>query len=92
MASSIGKITVTAVRDLQTGDEMRDSELKGFGVRRQVSSTSYFVHTRISGRLKRLTIGRHGSPWTPETARREAARLLLGIRAGDDPAAARQSR
>jgi integrase len=41
---------------------------------------------RVGGRQRWLTIGRHGSPWTPETARAEAIRLL-GIRvAGLDPA------
>ncbi|MDX2158963.1 MAG: integrase arm-type DNA-binding domain-containing protein [Hyphomicrobiaceae bacterium] len=90
--SITGKITLSAVRELQPGDEMRDSELRGFGVRRQSSTISYFVHTRINGRLKRLTIGRHGSPWTPEMARKEAARLLVGIRAGENPAAERDAR
>jgi hypothetical protein len=44
---------------------------------------------RIAGRQRWITIGRHGSPWTPETARREALRLL-GLRAvGKDPATER---
>jgi hypothetical protein len=36
----------------------------------------------------RITIGKHGLPWTPEQARREALRLLGTIAAGDNPAAA----
>lgn len=90
--SVVGKITVATVRDMSPGTELRDADLKGFGVRRQNASISYFVHTRINGRLKRLTIGRHGSPWTPETARREAATLLMGIRSGQDPAHERNQR
>ncbi|MEQ1737489.1 MAG: site-specific integrase [Rhodoglobus sp.] len=86
------KISLSTVRDLAPGDEVRDIELKGFGVRRQNAAISYFVHTRINGRLKRLTIGRHGSPWTPETARRYAAQLLMSVRAGEDPARARDER
>ena len=44
---------------------------------------------RIGRRQRWITIGRHGSPWTPETARREALRLL-GLRAaGKDPATER---
>jgi hypothetical protein len=35
----------------------------------------------------KLTIGGHGSPWTPETARRETKRLLGSIEDGADPAA-----
>jgi integrase len=86
------KITKQAVDTLEPGGELRDTELKGFGARCQLQSKTYFVLTRIHGRLKRLTIGRHGSPWTPETARREAARLLLDIRAGGDPASRRDDR
>jgi DNA-binding transcriptional ArsR family regulator len=37
------------------------------------------------GRKRRLTIGKHGSPWTPETARREALTLLADISKGTDP-------
>jgi integrase len=36
-----------------------------------------------------VTIGRHGSPWTPDTARREARRLLGLVAEGTDPAAAK---
>ena len=57
-------------------------------------SRSYAVDYRAgSGRgspKRRLTIGKHGSPWTPETARIEAKRLLAEVAAGRDPARARQ--
>lgn len=88
-AALSGKITLSAIRQLAPGDEMRDSDVKGFGARRQAGVVAYFVHTRVQGRLRRITIGRHGSPWTPETARKEAARLLLDIRQGGNPATAR---
>jgi integrase len=73
-----------------------DSELKGFGVRVQKGgSKSYVLHYRIgTGRgapLRKLTIGRHGSPWTPETAR-EAKTLLGIIENGADPAADKMAR
>jgi integrase len=42
------------------------------------------------GRQRWFTIGRHGSPWTPELARREAQRLLGAVANGEDPAAAKQ--
>jgi integrase len=42
--------------------------------------------------LRKLTIGRHGSPWTPETARREAKTLLGMIEDGADPAADKMAR
>lgn len=89
MGSERQRIGVATAKSLGIGQELRDSELKGFGIRRQQGGVFYFVQTRIRGRLRRMTIGRHGSPWTPETARREAARLLMAIRAGEDPAATR---
>ncbi|MFO0734193.1 MAG: tyrosine-type recombinase/integrase [Nitrospiraceae bacterium] len=82
----VGKINLTSVRELQPGDELRDVDLKGFGVRRQHKATSYFVRTPIHGRLKRITIGKHGSPWTPDAARKRATELIYAIRLGRDPA------
>jgi integrase len=38
-----------------------------------------------NGRQRWATIGRHGSPWTVETARKEALRLLGQIAEGEDP-------
>jgi integrase len=37
------------------------------------------------GPARRKTIGIHGSPWTPQTARKEAERLLTLVRQGVDP-------
>ena len=39
------------------------------------------------GRQRWHTIGRHGAPWTPDTARNEAQRLLTEVVQGKDPAA-----
>jgi integrase len=41
---------------------------------------------------RRYTIGTHGSPWTPETARREAERILIMVRQGIDPVDAKNER
>lgn len=79
------RITKVVVEALQTGDKVWDTEVKGFGARRQESAVSYFVKTRVGGRQRWLTIGRHGSPWTVDTARREARRLLGETSAGKDP-------
>lgn len=65
-------INKTVVERLQPGDTVYDTSLKGFGVRRQRLSASYFLKTCIQGKQKFITIGRHGLPWTPETARRQA--------------------
>ena len=40
----------------------------GLGHQSLGSPPSYFLQTRVRGRL-RFTIGKHGSPWTPTTAR-----------------------
>ena len=64
-----------------------DAEVKGFGIRCRPSGAKFYVlKMRVGGRQRWFTIGRHGSPWTAETARCEALRLL-GLRAaGKDPA------
>ena len=87
------KITKRTVDSLSPGPSdmlIWDAEVKGFGVRcRPSGSKHYFLKTRIGGRQRWLKIGRHGSPWTPDTARREALRLL-GLKAsGQDPATER---
>jgi integrase len=49
-------------------------------VRRQRRAAVYVLKYRDSDSRQRfLTIGRHGSPWTPETARTEARRHLASL-------------
>lgn len=91
--SGIGKatqrITKRTVDNLKPGGLVWDSEVKGFGVRCQRAAKTYVLKTRIGGVQRWITIGRHGSPWTPEAARQEAVRLLGAKAAGRDPAEAR---
>jgi integrase len=87
------RITKRAVDQMVTNGRdvlVWDADLKGFGVRCRTSGAKFYVlKMRVGSRQRWITIGRHGSPWTPETARREALRLL-GLRAaGKDPAAER---
>jgi len=70
------RITKTVVERLQSGDCVWDTELKGFGARRQKTTASYFLKTRIRGRQKWITIGQH-NPYTPDTARRQAMAYKL---------------
>jgi hypothetical protein len=64
--------------------------LAGFGVRCRGSGKYYFLKYRLSnGRQRWATIGRHGSPWTVETAHKEAQRLLGQIVDGEDPVEAK---
>lgn len=87
------RITAAAVDAMQPGDVIWDSEVRGFGVRYRARDRSYLVKTRVKGRQRILTIGRHGrGAWGPEGARREAIRLLGLIRDGRDPAAERDVR
>jgi integrase len=87
------KITKRALDQLSPGklDLLRwDSELKGFGVRCRPSGAKYYVlKMRVGGRQRWITIGRHGSPWTPDQARAQALRLLGQKATGKDPAAER---
>ena len=87
------RITNAAVQALPAdGTWVWDTEVRGFGVRRQALAPIYALKARISGRRRTLTIGLHGAPWTPESARREALRLLGGIHSGSDPATMRDKR
>lgn len=69
-------VTVSAVQGMEPGDVINDKSLKGFGARRQKDAVSYFLKARFHGRQRWITIGRHGNPWTPETARRRALQIL----------------
>jgi integrase len=85
------RITKSLVDRLKSGCTVWDDDCRGFGVRRQVRDASYVLKVRVHGRQRFLTIGKHGAPWTPETARMRARRLLGDIAEGKDPAAARDA-
>jgi integrase len=92
MASTrrIGKREIIA---LQPGQTIWDRDISGFGARRQIDSVSYVLFYRTAeGRQRWHTIGRHGSPWAPDTARKEAIRLLGSVAGGIDPAALKQAK
>jgi integrase len=83
------QIGLREVRALGPYQDIWDSAVPGFGARRQKGAAiSYVLMYRTrEGRQRRFTIGRHGAPWTPDTARGEARRLLGEIVKGTDPAA-----
>ena len=68
--------------------------VKGFGLRVSPAGAKSFILMYRAGRgraapLRKWTIGTFGSPWTVETARREALRLLGQAVGGEDPAGAK---
>jgi integrase len=80
-----GKITKTTVERLQGGEWIWDGTVKGFGARRQRDGVFYYLRYRLGGLQRMKSIGRHGSPWTPDTARKQALVALGKVAAGLDP-------
>src|SRR5258708_32198453 len=88
------RIGLREIRNLAPGKVIWDGAIVGFGARRQKSDAiSYILFYRTQeGRQRWHTIGRHGSPWTPDTARDEARRLLGDVGGGTDPAALQRAK
>jgi integrase len=82
---AIAKITIRTVEQLKPRSRVWDTVVQGFGVRRQTDGAYYYLRFRRNGAQTMRSIGRHGSPWTPDTARNEAKRLLGLAVSGDDP-------
>lgn len=89
-----GKITKRAVESIplplaNKRAYLWDDTLKGFGVMvTDRGARSYLIQYRLDGRAsptRRVTIGKHGSPWTAEMARDRAAELLEQVRRKVDP-------
>ncbi len=83
------KLTKSAVDRIEapaTGQAFhRDSVLKGFGLRVTAKGAkSFVVETRVSGRVRRKTLGRYG-PMTVEQARKQAQQFLGEVASGADP-------
>ena len=78
-----GKITLTTLAKLEGW--LWDSSVVGFGARRQAKGVFYYLRYRHNGTQIMKSIGRHGSPWTPDTARNEAKQLLGTLASGADP-------
>lgn len=90
MAGKSGNIGLASVATLPPNSELWDAgkgAVAGFGIRRQRSAAvAYIVLFRDRhGRPRRFTIGRHGAPWTPDTARDEAKDILARVAKGEDP-------
>lgn len=88
------RLSLRTVNAATPGDRdvfLWDSDLKGFGLKVTSSGAKIYVaQGRINGRAKRYTIGRHGSPWTPDQARATAQDVLYAMSKGEDPTAAKR--
>ena len=82
---AVSKITIRTVDGLKPGSRVYDTVVQGFGVRRQKDGAYYYLRFRRNGVQYMRSIGRHGSPWTPDTARSEAQKLLGIAVGGNDP-------
>ena len=91
MQSKITKRSVDALRPTSGTSVLWDTEIPGLGVRCRGGAKHYLLKYRFGGRQRWATIGRHGAPWTPTQARKEALRLLGVIAAGRDPAEERDA-
>jgi integrase len=78
-----GRVTITAISKLEGW--LWDTTCVGFGARRQTNGTFYYVRYRHGGQQTLRSIGRHGAPWTPDTARARARELLRVVAGGADP-------
>jgi integrase len=89
-AITISKRSVDAARPGDRDAFLWDSRIRGFGLKiTPAGAKVYLVQYRTGGRgtpTKRVTIGRHGAPWTPDQARRKAKEILGEVAAGRDPA------
>jgi integrase len=88
----VSRISIRAVESLAPGQIVWDTEVRGFGVRRQRAKKIYILKAGIAGRQRWFSIGEHGAPWTPDLARKEAQRLWGEIRSGTNLVALRQAR
>lgn len=84
-ATNRKRIGLAVVNGMHSESIVWDTDLKGFAIRRQRTGVSYMLKTRVKGRIRWFTIGRHGQPWTPETARKRALQILNDPSVADKP-------
>ncbi len=91
--AKIGKRTVDGVPKPVEGEtKLWDTEIKGFFLRVYATGRRvYALKYRMGSHQRIFTIGTHGSPWTPESARDAAREALERVQAGEDPAVAKKT-
>ena len=92
MRAKLTKRTIDATVAGKADSFVWDTEVRGFGLKVTKSGRKvYILQRRLNGQLRRWTIGVHGSPWTPDAARKEASDLLQVVAHGADPLAAKRA-
>jgi len=73
----LSKATVDALRPREAEYTAWDTDVPRLGLRVYTNGTkTYVLRLRVDGRQRWYTVGAHGDPWTVETARDEARRVL----------------
>jgi integrase len=93
--AKITKRKVDAVNPKERDVFIWDIETKGFGLKvTPVGSKVYLFQYRMPEHKNavRLTIGKHGDPWTADKARAEAEKYRGDVRKGIDPVAQRKKK
>ena len=87
MTTKITKRVVDAAKPSEKDQFVWDAELKGFGLKTTPRGRKVYIaqYRTLGQATRRYTIGQHGSPWTPATARQEATRILGLVASGVDP-------
>ncbi|MFG1348611.1 tyrosine-type recombinase/integrase [Xanthobacter autotrophicus] len=94
MSARLTKRIVDAAAPSKAQVFIWDSEVKGFGLRVTPSGGKAYIlqYRTAEGQTRRLTIGKHGSPWTTDDAREKAKEALRSLALhGVDPLAAKEA-
>jgi integrase len=84
-SSARKRIGLAVIDAMPSNSFVWDTDLKGFCARRQRNGVSYLLKMRLNGRIRWFTIGRHGQPWNPQTARERAHEIRGNPSAADKP-------
>jgi integrase len=95
-AITISKRTADGAMPGERDSFLWDDQTRGVGLKVTPAGAKIYVcQYRTGGRgspTRRVTIGKHGSPWTPDLARRKAKQILGDVAAGRDPASEKRSK